>query len=121
MPTPDDFSNNLTTSVANDPDKLETPKIDTSQSSESLRTVIVTKVSDVINASNVKQNFLAHITDQDQESIEDIRFKFKGTVLLVCKDQKGCQAFYKKYQGTKISDQEIFLSLFTVPGKQTPD
>ena len=37
----------------------------------------------------MKQNFLAHITDQDQESIEDIRFKFKGTVLLVCKDQKG--------------------------------
>ena len=84
-PQPCDFRLSLT-SASRDPNKHETPTLDISRHSESYRTIMVTGIPQAITATNAKQEFMKIISDEDSALIEDVRFKAKGTIILICRD-----------------------------------
>lgn len=111
FPEPSDLAPTLNTASSNDPNKHETPLIDSSHESESTRSIIISGISETITASNANLEFLDYISDEDHEKIEEIRFKSKGLLVVICKDWAECKHIAQSYQKVKFKDREIHFTL----------
>ena len=112
FPEPSDLAPTLNTASSNDPNKHETPLIDTSHESESNRSIIISGISETITASNANSEFLDYIADEDHEKIEEIRFKSKGLLVVICQDWAACKHIAQSYQKVKFKDRDIHFNLF---------
>ena len=95
-----------------DPTKHDTPIIDMSCSATCNRSVIVTGCSEKVTPNNVKAELLSHISDTDHLHIEEIEWKSKGTVCIICKDWKSCKYILDTYNKSKMSNKELFFTMF---------
>ena len=118
-PHPSDFQLALSTS-SHDPNKHDTPALNISKHSQSHRTIIITGVSDTINSLNTHQEFMKLFSGDDSSLVEEIKFKSKGTVLLLCKDWSACHHIASTYKAKKILDKTIFFHLFSESDDAVP-
>ena len=86
--------------------------IDISKHSDSNKVVIVTGVHDTIDGKNAKTEFLNYFDENDREMIIDVRYRAKGTVLLVCKDWESCKHIAGSYEKKSFHDEKIMFHLF---------
>ena len=113
FPKPGEIHPPQTKGLRNDPNKHETPVIDISKHSYSNKVVIVTGVHDTIDGKNAKTEFLNYFDENDREMIIDVRYRAKGTVLLVCKDWESCKHIAVSYEKKSFHDEKIMFHLFT--------
>ena len=112
FPDPSDLENLLATSSNKDPNKLDTPAIDNSDTAKCNRTVIVSAAPDSIKEANAKDELLKHIAENDHGLIDEIRFKSRGIILITCKDWVGCKHIADTYSKTNLLGKEIFCTLY---------
>ena len=99
-------------STPKDPNKLDTPAIDNSDTAKCNRTVIVSAAPDAIKEANAKEEMLKHIDEKDHGKIDEIRFKSRGIILVTCKDWVGCKHIADTYNKTNLLGKEIFCTLY---------
>ena len=75
FPKPGDVEHLKAKSLVNDPDKHETPHIDTSKTAECNRTLIVTKVCETIDRNNAGTEFMTYFDSKDHVSLVKVDFK----------------------------------------------
>ena len=110
-PQPEDSL--LSRAESRDPSKLDTPILDMSTNSACNRSIIVSGVPDNITATNAELEFRKLLDNKYHTHLEEIIFKIKGTVVIVCKDWTGCKQISDVYQQTKMFDKELALHLFS--------
>ena len=113
FPDPSDLKNLLATSSNKDPNKLDTPAIDNSDTAKCNRTVIVSGAPDTIKEANAKDEILKLIAENDHDKIDEIRFKSRGIILVACKDWVGCKYIADSYNKTNLLGKEIFCTLYS--------
>ena len=112
-PQPSDLEASLSASSNKDPSKHDTPALDLSRMAECNKTIIITGVCDSINNTNAKQEFMTYLKSRDHEHLEEVQFKTKGTILVICKDWSGCKHIADTYKKTKFLDKDIFFTMFS--------
>ena len=111
-PQPED-SLTLSRTEARDPSKLDTPIIDMSCNSACNRSVIVTGIPDIINNINAELEFRKYIDSKDENLIETVDFKSKGTLIIACRDWAACKHISDTYQDIKMSEKKLTFTLFS--------
>ena len=117
-PKPGDASTSLNRASARDPDKVDTPIIDTTNTAECNQTIIVTGVCDTIDKNNVSAEFMTYFDSKDHEHLVKIDLKYKGTTVITCRDWKGCKHIKDSYSGKKFLGKDIYFTLFR---EENPD
>ena len=110
-PQPEDSL--LSRAESRDPSKLDTPILDMSSNSACNRSIIVSGVPENITATNAELEFQKLLDNKYHTNLEEIIFKNKGTVVIVCKDWTGCKQISNVYKQTKMFDKELALPLFS--------
>ena len=110
-PKPED-SVVLTRAEARDPSKLDTPVIDMSSNSACNRSVIVSGPSDSITNINAEIEFRELFDSKDSDLVEEVNFKSRGTVIIVCKDWAGCKHLFEAYNKKNMFDKELTFTMF---------
>ena len=113
FPKPGEIPPPQTNGLKNDPNKHETPVIDISKHSDSNKVAIVTGIHDTINDKNAKTEFLNFIAENDRENILDIKYKSRGTVLMICKDWTSCKYIAETYEKKSFHNEKILFHLFS--------
>ena len=90
-PSPIDLTSSLVSSLSRDPNKHDTPVLDSSSGAKSNRTIIVSGVCETVTASNLEVVLSSYFKKADYELIEEMCTKVKGTVLITCKEWSGCK------------------------------
>jgi hypothetical protein len=88
-PKPGDIESSQTKGVARDPNKHDTPAIDTSRQAECHKTVIVTGVCETINQTNASMEFMTHFASKDHVHLVKVDYKSKGTIVITCNNWNG--------------------------------
>ena len=112
-PKPGEASTALNRATARDPNKHDTPVLDTSDKAECNRTLIITGVSETVNRENVSKEIHDYIDSKDHVHVERVSLRYKGTVVITCKDWLGCKTIADNYKNKKLHDNEIFFTLFS--------
>ena len=112
LPEPKDLEVVLRSSSIRDPNKHDTPAIDMSGNAECNKTVIVTGVKDSVTKENVTAQINEFIAVEDHPLIEDIRYKSKSIVFIICKDWAGCSYIATKYNKKELLGKQVFLTMF---------
>ena len=110
-PKPED-SIILTRAEVRDPSKLDTPVLDMSSNSACNRSVIVSGVPDSVTNINAELEIKKLFESKDNDIIEEVNYKGKGTVIIVCKDWVGCKLLFDTYNKIKMLDKELIFTLF---------
>ena len=114
FPQPCDLEATLASTNTRDPNKLDTPVLDTSKHSECNKVVIATGVCDSINQINVKNEFMSNfIAHKDHELLTEITFKTKGVVILNCVDWSGCKFIVENYNAKELLGKKVFLHMYS--------
>ena len=114
VPEPSDLEAVLVSSSTRDPNKHDTPVIDNSVVASCNTTIIVTGVSSDVTESNCKREFLKLFAGNEEHTfLKDIKYKSRGTVLVICKDWAGCKYFCDKYHKSELLGKQIFLTLYS--------
>ena len=116
IPSPNDLSSSLSSSLSRDPGKHDTPVIDSSVEAKSNRTIILSGVCETVTTLNLETVFSAYFKKADYELIDEMKTKVKGTVLITCKDWSGCKHIADSYRETKLLEKEIKFTLFNETG-----
>ena len=111
-PQPED-SLTLSRTETRDPSKLDTPIIDMSCNSACNRSVIVTGIPDTITNINAELEFRKYIDSKDEQLIQTVDFKSKGTVIVTCTDWTACKHISDFYQDIKMSEKKLTFTLFS--------
>ena len=113
FPQPGDAEAVMNRAPARDPNKHDTPAIDTSKQAACNKSIIITGVPESINSSNFKKEFLTYLKSRDHEAIVEISLKNKGTIVVTCKEWADCKRISDTYKTEKLLDKEIFFTLFS--------
>ena len=113
FPNPSDLTSSLSSVTNRDANKHDTPEIDLSDDAECNRILIVNNVCESVTASTVKDAFGSYFSKNDFEVIEDINFKAKGTVLIICKEWAGCKLLANNYSQTKLLGKDLRFILYS--------
>ena len=112
-PKPGDIESSQTKGVARDPNKHDTPAIDTSRQAECHKTVIVTGVCETINQTNASMEFMTYFASKDHVHLVKVDYKSKGTVVITCNNWNGCKYIADTYEKTKFLGKDIIFTLFS--------
>ena len=113
FPQPSDLTDSLKTTATKDPNKHDTPKIDTSSAAQCSRSVIVSGVPEAVKLENVNCEFKKYFKEEDHHIITDIQYKTKGGSVIICKDWASCKYVVDKYKKSKFNEKEIYFTLFS--------
>ena len=112
-PKPGDVEHLKAKSLVNDPDKHETPLIDTSKAAECNKTLIVTKLSETIDRNNASTELMTYFDSKDHDSLVKVDFISKGTVVIHCRTWKECKYLADTYKDKKLFGKELTFTLFS--------
>ena len=112
FPKPGDAAISLNRASARDPDKVDTPVIDTTSTAESNQTIIVTGVCDTVVKDNVSTEFMTYFDSKDHAHLVKIDLKHKGTVVITCRDWDGCKHIADNYSDKMFKGKVIYFTLF---------
>ena len=118
FPKPGEAATTMNRASARDPNKHDTPLIDTSNKAECNRTIIVTGVCESVNRDNASQIFHNYIDSKDHGHLERVDVKSKGTVVITCKDWAGCKHIADTYSKKQMQDKNMYFTLFS---EKNPD
>ena len=114
FPQPCDLEASLASNSGKDPNKLDTPTLDTSKHSDCNKVVIATGVCDSINQNNAKNEFMSKlIAQKDHELLTEINFKSKGVVILTCVNWAGCKTIVDNYNTKEMLGKKVFLHIYS--------
>ena len=114
FPKPGEIESSKTKGVANDPNKLDTPAIDTSSLAECHKTIIVTGLPDSINHANASTElFQTYFESKDHSNLVKIDYKSKGTVVILCNSWNSCNILAKTYGGVKFQNKDLTFHMFS--------
>ena len=114
FPKPGEIENSKTKGVANDPNKLDTPAIDTSSLADCHKTIIVTGLPDSINHTNASTElYQTYFESKDHTHLIKIDYKSKGTVVILCKNWNACNILAKAYEGIKFQNNILTFHMFS--------
>ena len=111
-PKPSDIVSVQNRATARDPNKLDSPVIDTSSVAECHRTIIVTGVCESIDQTNVVSHFMTYFKD-NQSHIERVTLKSKGTVVVTCPCWTSCKMITDTYEKVKLFNKDLVFTLFS--------
>ena len=112
-PKPGDVVTTQNRAEARDPNKHDSPAIDTSSTAECNKTIIVTKVCDTIDRTNASMEFMTYFATIDHIHLVKVDFKSKGTVVITCRDWAGCKVISDTYEKVKFLNKDIVFTLFS--------
>ena len=114
FPKPGEIENSKTKGVANDPNKLDTPAIDTSSLADCHKTIIVTGLPDSINHTNASTElYQTYFESKDHTHLIKIDYKSKGTVVILCKNWNACSILAKTYESIKFQNNTLTFHMFS--------
>ena len=95
-----------------DPNKLDSPAIDTSSIAECNRTIIVTGVCETVSKTNAVAHFMNYFQD-NHDLVASVVFKSKGTVVVTSPTWSSCKLLADTYEGVKFLDKDLVFTLFS--------
>ena len=111
-PKPGDIVSAEHRATARDPNKLDSPAIDTSSIAECNRTIIVTGVCETIDKTNVVAQFMNFFQD-NHNHVASVVFKSKGTVVVTSPSWSSCKLLADTFNGVKFLNKELVFTLFS--------
>ena len=112
-PKPGDVVIAQNRATARDPNKHDSPTIDTSCLAECHKTIIVTGVSDTITRENAGQEFMTYFASKDHVHLVKVEYKSRGTVVILCRDWAGCKIISDSYQKVQLLGKDIVFTMFS--------
>ena len=111
-PKPGDIVSVQNRATARDPNKLDSPAIDTSSVAECHKTIIVTGVCETVTQSNVVGHFMTFFKD-NHSHVSSVVLKSKGTVVVTCPCWSSCKVLADTYKETKFLGKDLVFTLFS--------
>ena len=114
FPQPCDLEASLNSTNSKDPNKLDTPVLDTSKHSSCNKVVIATGVDDSVTLVNAKNEFLTKFIEQkDIGLVTDVVFKSRGVIIITCIDWAGCKTIADSYNKKELLGKPVFLHMYS--------
>ena len=113
FPKPEDLTASLQNTKTKDPNKHDTPKIDTSSAAQCSKSVIISGVPESVKQESAVSDFNNYFKNEDHTRITEIQYKSKGVIVIVCKDWVSAKHIADSYKKTKFGDKEIYFTMFS--------
>ena len=113
FPKPSDLAASLQNTKTKDPNKHDTPKIDTTSAAQCSRAVIISGVPESVRMESAISDFKNYFKNEDHARIAEIQYKSKGVTVLVCTDWDSAKYIANTYKKSKFAEKEIYFTLFS--------